>query len=79
MARQEGIIKFKGKIGDLAFYKTKDGYQARTKGGVSAERIATDPRYQRTRENGAEFGRAAKAGKLFRTAFKTLTSQLADK
>ncbi|WP_113654735.1 hypothetical protein [Pedobacter namyangjuensis] len=79
MARQEGIIKLKGQIGDLAFYKTKDGYQARTKGGVSADRIANDPRYQRTRENGAEFGRAARAGKLFRTAFKTLTSQLADK
>ncbi|MCX2573999.1 hypothetical protein [Pedobacter sandarakinus] len=79
MARQEGIIKLKGQIGDLAFYKTKDGYQARTRGGVSADRIANDPRFQRTRENGAEFGRAAKAGKLFRTAFKTLTSQLADK
>lgn len=79
MARQEGIIKLKGQIGDLAFYKTKDGYQARTKGGVTGDRIANDPRFQRTRENGAEFGRAAKAGKLFRTAFKTLTSQLADK
>ncbi|WP_231465095.1 hypothetical protein [Pedobacter sp. Leaf132] len=78
MARQEGIIKLKGQIGDLAFYKTQDGYQARTKGGISADRIAKDPRFQRTRENGAEFGRAAKAGKLFRTAFKTLTSQLAD-
>ena len=79
MARQEGLIKLKGRIGDLTFYKNKDGYQAREKGGVSASRIANDPKYQRTRENGAEFGRATKAGKLFRTAFKTLTSQLADK
>ncbi|MGM9476227.1 hypothetical protein ACS5PU_07345 [Pedobacter sp. GSP4] len=79
MARQEGLIKLKGRIGDLTFYKTKDGYQAREKGGVTASRIANDPKYQRTRENGAEFGRATRAGKLFRTAFKTLTSQLADK
>jgi hypothetical protein len=79
MARQEGIIKLKGRIGDLTFYKTKDGYQARQKTGVSGERIATDPRYQRTRENMAEFGRATKAAKTMRTAFKTLTSQLADK
>jgi len=79
MARQEGIIKLKGQIGDLAFYKTQDGYQDRTKYGISVDRIANDPKFQRTRENGAEFGRAAKAGKLFRTAFKTLTSQLAGK
>lgn len=79
MARQEGIIKLNGRIGDLTFYKTKNGYQARQKGGVDGERIATDPRYQRTRENGSEFGRATKAGKVLRTAFKTLTKQLADK
>lgn len=26
MAKQIGIIKLKGKIGDLSFYKTKDGH-----------------------------------------------------
>lgn len=79
MARQEGIIKLNGRIGDLSFYKTRNGYLARDKGGVEAGRIANDPRYQRTRENMAEFGRATKAGKFLRIAFKTLTSQLADK
>lgn len=29
MAKQIGIIKLKGKIGDLSFYKTKDGHLAR--------------------------------------------------
>ena len=29
MARQKGIIKLKGKIGDLSFYKTLDGLLAR--------------------------------------------------
>lgn len=79
MARQDGIIKLKGQIGDLTFYKTRNGYQARQKTGVDGDRILNDPRYQRTRENMAEFGRATKAGKLMRTAFKTLTSQLADR
>ncbi|MFW0714249.1 hypothetical protein [Pedobacter sp. N23S346] len=78
MARQEGIIKLNGRIGDLTFYKTRDGYLAREKGGISASRIAGDPKFERTRENMAEFGRATKAGKFMRIAFKTLTSQLAD-
>ncbi|GGI28403.1 hypothetical protein [Pedobacter mendelii] len=79
MARQEGIIKLNGRIGDLTFYKTRNGYLAREKGGVDASRIASDPRYQRTRENMAEFGRATKASKFLRIAFKALTSQIADK
>jgi len=79
MARQEGIIKLNGRIGDLTFYKTRNGYLAREKGGVDASRIANDPRYLRTRENMAEFGRATKAGKFLRLAFKVLTNQLADK
>ena len=32
MARQKGIIKLKGTIGDITFYKTQDGHLAREKG-----------------------------------------------
>jgi hypothetical protein len=78
MARQNGIIKLKGTIGDITFYKTKDGHLAREKGGVDASRIANDPAFQRTRENGAEFGRAGKAGKTLRTALRTLLLNSAD-
>jgi len=78
MARQKGIIKLKGTIGDITFYKTKDGHMAREKGGVDASRIANDPAFQRTRENGAEFGRAGKAGKTLRTALRTLLLNSAD-
>ena len=70
MARQKGIIKLKGTIGDITFYKTQDGHLAREKGGIDANRIANDPAFQRTRENGSEFGRAGKAGKLLRTALR---------
>ena len=78
MARQKGIIKLKGTIGDITFYKTKDGHLAREKGGIEASRIASDPAFQRTRENGSEFGRAGKAGKTLRTALRTLLLNSAD-
>lgn len=71
MAKQRGVIKIDGTIDDLTFYKTSDGYLVRSRGGVSAERIATDPAFARTRENGAEFSRAGKASKLLRTVFRT--------
>ena len=78
MARQKGIIKLKGTIGDITFYKTKDGYLVREKGGIDANRIATDPAFQRTRENGSEFGRAGKAGKILRMALRPLLLNAAD-
>jgi hypothetical protein len=79
MARQKGIIKLKGTIGDITFYKTsQDGHLAREKGGIEKSRIDSDPAFQRTRENGAEFGRAGKAGKMLRTALRALLLNSAD-
>ena len=78
MAKQKGIIKLKGTIGDITFYKSKDGYIAREKGGIDASRIATDPAFQRTRENGSEFGRAGKAGKVLRMALRSVLINSAD-
>lgn len=78
MARQKGIIKLRGTIGDITFYKTRDGHMAREKGGIDANRIATDPAFQRTRENGQEFGRAGKAGKILRTALRPLLINTKD-
>lgn len=78
MAKQNGIIKLKGTIGDIAFYKSQDGHLAREKGGVAASRIKSDAAFQRTRENMSEFGRAGTAGKLIRQAFRTYLVNLAD-
>lgn len=78
MAKQKGIIKLDGTIGDITFYKGKEGYLAREKGGVPADRIANDPAFQRTRENCAEFGRAGKAGKILRTAIRGLLQNSSD-
>jgi len=79
MARQTGIIKMKGTIGGMTFYKTStDGHLVREKGGIEKERIANDPAFQRTRENAAEFGRATKAGMVLRTSLRTLLINSAD-
>lgn len=79
MARQKGIIKIKGTLGDITFYKSgQDGFLVREKGGVEKSRIMNDPAFQRTRENGSEFGRAGKAGRLLRTAFRPLLLNSAD-
>lgn len=58
MALQRSIIKLRGSISDNTFYKSKDGYLPRVKSGIEKEQIMSDPAFQRTRENFAEFGRA---------------------
>ncbi|WP_230466813.1 hypothetical protein [Faecalibacter macacae] len=42
MARQKGIIKLLGTVGDITFYKAKEGFLAREKGGVDKSRIMND-------------------------------------
>src|SRR6267378_2183173 len=51
MARQQGILKFKGNIGSFPMYKTQDGFQGREKSGIEPGRVLNDPAFQRTREN----------------------------
>ncbi len=43
-----------------------------------AKRIATDPAYERTRENNAEFEAAARAAKIFSDSFRALTNTASD-
>ena len=79
MAKQKGLLKIEGKLDDISFYKSGGKYLARMKGGVDASRIASDPNFQRTRENGSEFGRSATAGKVLRTAVRNLMTNAKDK
>lgn len=72
MAQQKGIVKLRGTLDDITFMRTKDGYRAQVKSSLSKERVATDPIFLRTRENGQEFGRAGKSGKVLRHAFKEI-------
>lgn len=70
MARQKGLIKLKGTIGDITFYRTQDGHLAKEKTSLDGARILNDPAFIRTKENGREFGEAAKDGKLLRDALR---------
>ncbi|MFN5183518.1 MAG: hypothetical protein ACK5D5_10915 [Bacteroidota bacterium] len=78
MARQKGIIKIEGTLQDLTFYKTKDGDLVKTKTSISGERIANDPAFIRTRENGAEFGNSAASGKLTRSSLRIISLNATD-
>ena len=79
MARQTGVVTLKGTIGGISFYKSVDGHMARQKGGVDGSRIRTDAAFQRTRENGAEFGRAGKASKLLRSGIRSILQNGKDR
>jgi hypothetical protein len=78
MARQSGLIKIKGTLDNVSFYKTKDGHLARMKTSVDGTRIANDPAFERTRENNAEFGESATAGKLLRDAVRPQALNASD-
>jgi len=55
MGRQDGLVKLKGSVGEITFYKNEDGYLARKKTGVTAQRVREDPKFARTRENMAGY------------------------
>ncbi|MGN7723592.1 hypothetical protein [Chitinophaga sp. 22620] len=79
MPKQKGLFPITGTMGGYTFYKMKDGtYGVRTAGGVDPKRMATDPAFERVRENGREFARAGKAGRLLRNALRTILEKVAD-
>lgn len=78
MAKLNSLLKIEGTLDGLTFYKGKDGYLVRTKGGVSKNRIQNDPAFIRTRENGTEFGHVATSGKKLRQAITPLLADVKD-
>lgn len=78
MGRQTSSLPFTGKVDNLIFYRSKYGILMRRKGTLNKERIRTDPRFEKTRENLAEFSRNAKYGKLIRYAFRNLLKYAQD-
>lgn len=79
MPKQKGILQLQGALGDLSFYHTKWGWLVRRKGGASKERIATQPAFQRTRENNSEFAHAVAMASGLRKAFMPLLGKAVDK
>jgi len=79
MATQMGMFPFRGKMGNVVFYKLNGQWVARTKGGATAEQIATQPRFQRTHENSLDFGRAMRASQAMRATFQPMSHTNPDK
>jgi hypothetical protein len=68
MGTQHGIIKLSGSIDNLTFYRAYGRDLVRKKGGPDRQQIMSNPSFQRTRENIAEFGGCSKIAKAMRTA-----------
>jgi len=66
MAKNIGLIKISGKVGDLQFFKKDGKSYVGLSSNISKERILKDPAFKRTRENMAEFGGAAAVSKNLR-------------
>jgi hypothetical protein len=67
MARQKGIIKLKGTIGDITFTRLRKTGTLPSR----REELKKAGVIQRSRERvRIEFGRAGKAGKMLRTALR---------
>lgn len=80
MARQKGLMKYVGTIGDVRHFKIKGqkGFFAGMVGGPTAQQVKTAPEFERTRENMNEFGGCAIAGKTVRTALSALMGKFTD-
>src|SRR6185295_14997207 len=72
MGHQKGVLKIKGLVSNMIFYKTQYGDLVRGKGTLDRNRIANDPAFLRTRENNTEFGNAVRAGKLLRATVRSM-------
>ena len=78
MGEQKGILKIEGTMGNMTFYKKDGVYLVKEKSSVSADKIANDPNYEKTRENNAEFGLAGSTGKFLRDALRSLMLDASD-
>lgn len=72
------VVKIKGKIDQLNFFETADGYMVQKTARYSIEKFRTAQSYDLTRRNASEFGIAGAAGRIFRTAWSTEVSKAGD-
>jgi hypothetical protein len=79
MAKQKSIIKIQGTLDDMTFYQLNGkNFVKRKNTGITREKINSDPRFKRTRENNQEFGGATTVAQGIRQGF-TEVSDLLDK
>lgn len=69
MAKQKGLLKFIGSIGNLTFYQKDGEYLVKKKSTLGKVQVFESPEFERSRENMSEFGASAKMAKSFRNIF----------
>jgi hypothetical protein len=79
MAKQSGIVTFKGKMGGISFYEQKGKSVARKASGPSKSRIMNSPKFERQRQNIKEFNAVALAVKTIFQSLKALKDFRNDK
>lgn len=78
MAKNEGVISFTGTVGNITALKRNGVVYIQKKGGVTKERIETDPKFVRTRENMNEFKGVTTISKAFVSGLGGLKRILSD-
>ena len=78
MARLNSFLKIQGSLEGFTFYRRNGKIFIRRKGGVSRERLLSEPKFRRARENMREFGRASHFSKSLRWALNPLIAGIKD-
>jgi hypothetical protein len=65
MARQAGLIKITGTIGDITFYQLEEEYYLRKKTSLNRKRFLKDPAFAGSRIRSAQFGVASSLASRF--------------
>lgn len=79
MAKQASHVRFQGTVGGVTYTHGPNGFKAYEKKPVNKAKFDNDPRFKRFRENGQEFARAGRAGKLLRSAMKTMLTHFKER
>lgn len=72
MARQIADLPVTGSIGDVTYYKSKNGKFARKKPVVDKNNFTSNPKMAKVRAHTVDFAHAIKAGNLVRVAFRNM-------
>jgi hypothetical protein len=72
------IVKIKGKIDQLNFFESQDGYMVQKAAKYSKDKYLTSDTYRITRGNASEFGTAGRASRIFRKAFNREINKASD-
>jgi hypothetical protein len=79
MSKQTSLVTFKGRMGNVAFFKKNGEDRARMVGeGITKERFQNDPKLERVRENVREMTALSVTVKSIRSALRPVTKFLSN-